>query len=110
MATISLRVEKEGYYENNVVENIVDRKNFCYFDVDKNKIDITVFDNGIILHKESSGYELLLNLKDEAYCQISTTEGTIKLDAKVVAFTKNNDNIVVHYLIEDEERTIEIKY
>lgn len=110
MASVSLKIEKENYYEKNVIENIENRNSFSYFDVDKNKIDIAVFDDGITLKKHTKGYEMYLCLRQMQYCQITSKEGSIKLDANVVAFIRNNDNIVVHYLIEDEERIIEIKY
>ena len=109
MSKIILRNPNEKYEEIN--EFIYDDKNnFSYYDFDKNKVEIKLNKNELLLHKISKEYELELSLKNNGYAKIITCEGIAKFDIKMVEFTQNNDNILVHYLVDGEDKVIEIIY
>lgn len=98
-------------YEDQVdIEYISDKYNFSYLDNDNNLCEIHIFDDGIHLLKTSKDYSLQLNLRKKAYAIITTNEGNVKIDAKVVDFIENDDILVVRYIVDDTERQIRILY
>lgn len=109
MAKIIVKDLQDNSYQEDEI-NIVDENHFSYVDIDNNSVDIRVFNDGLIINKKAKDYTLLLNLVHDSYAEIKTCEDFIKLDAKIVAFSKNNDTILMRYTIETEDRVIEIKY
>ena len=109
-AVISLSNLNDGYFEEVGVYDIEDQNHFTYFDNEKKSCRISIYDDGICFFKQNNDYLLELHLKDEAYVKIISDEGILKFDAKVVDFHKNNDILVMHYLVNEEERIIKIKF
>lgn len=100
----------DGYSEEVIIENVENRTCFSYTDNDKNNCEMCVYDDGICFFKESDDHILELHLRDNYYAKITTVEGILKFDAKVVDFNVNNDILVMRYIVNDEERIIEIRY
>ena len=100
--------------ENNVyisdILHIEDKNNFSYLDDENNSINIRIYGDGLVLNKKAKDYELELNLRTNSYIKITNCEGIMKFDNKVVDFIVNNDNIYVRYLVEGQEKKLEIKY
>lgn len=109
-ATISLSNLNDGYYEEVIVNDIEDQNCFTYLDNEKTACELCIYDDGICLFKQNEDYLLELHLKDKTYAKITSDEGILKFDAKVVDFHKNNDILVMHYLVNEEERIIIIKF
>ena len=100
----------DGYSEEVIIENVENRTCFSYTDNDKNNCEMCVYDDGICFFKESDDHILELHLRGNYYAKITTVEGILKFDAKVVDFNVNNDILVMRYIVNDEERIIEIRY
>lgn len=92
------------------VENVTNINNFAYLDNENNKCHISIYDEGLVLLKQCKEYYLDLHLLDPCYALIKTKEGNLKFDTKVVDFSKNNDILVMRYIIDTDERSIVIRY
>lgn len=107
---IVLKDKSAGLVDRVHVDCIADRKHFKYLDNENCQCNIDVYDDGICLYKQSKEYSLLLSLKGKGYAKIISAEGEIEIEAKVVDFIENDDILVVHYIIDDIEREIQIIY
>lgn len=99
-----------GNKDEVLVQNIDNKHSFIYADNNDDICEINIFERGLCLNKKSKEYLLELNLNGENYAKITTAEGEIKLDAKVVDFIQNDDILVVRYIIGDEMREIRLIY
>ena len=109
-ASVTLRNLDDDYIDEVLVENIENRNCFSYLDNNNDNCEMIVYDNGICFFKQSEDHLLELNLIGNNYAKITTEEGNLKFDVKVVDFQSNNDILVMHYIVNDEARIIEIKY
>ena len=108
--TVSLHNTEDNFFDQVLVEDIENKDCFTYVDNDLNNCEMCIYDDGICFFKQAKDYLLELHLKDMGYCKISSEEGILKFDAKVVDFKCNSDILVMRYIVNDEERIIEIKY
>ena len=69
-----------------------------------------VYDDGLCFFRQSEDHLLELHLKSNNYAKITAPEGICKFEVKVLEFHLNSDILVMHYLIDDEERIIKIIY
>ena len=109
-ALVTLKIPGKDYYEETVVSDIEDRSCFSYTDSQGVQCEICVYDEGICMFRQTNDYLIELHLLDNQYAKITSAEGIIKIDIKVLDFSINSDILIMIYLIEDEERIIEIKY
>ena len=109
-AIVSLLNPLQNYVDIVDIHNIPDRKHFFYHDNDEAECEMSVFDDGICLYRKAADHSLELHLRSDNYARISSEEGIIKIDVKVVDFQNNSDILVMRYLIDDEERTIKLEY
>lgn len=111
VVTISITLsDNNGYIDTVVVNDVIDKNCFNYVDNENNDCKLCVYERGIVLYKQCDDHSLELDLNEGSYAKISTKEGDIKLDAKVVDFLINDDILVMRYIIEDVERKIEVSY
>lgn len=108
MAKVILIDEEKEYVS--YIDSITDENDFSYLDDDHNQIRIRVYFDGLVLNKKTKEYELNLYLKKEGYAEIINCEGLMKFNAKVVEFYRNNDILVMHYLLEGQDKIIKIYY
>lgn len=109
--TLSITLtDNDGYKDTVVVEDVDNKNCFSYVDNENNNCELCVYDSGLCLFKECEDHLLELHLHNSNYAKITTKEGVIKLDAKVVDFLANDDIVVMRYIIEDVERQIEVLY
>lgn len=90
--------------------DVVDRNHFNYVDKDGLYCKVDIYETGICLFRKGDNYSLNLDLNEGRFAEISTAEGVLKLNAKVVDFSENNDILVMRYIIEGNEREIRIIY
>ncbi|MBQ6493693.1 MAG: hypothetical protein IJI92_07520 [Erysipelotrichaceae bacterium] len=109
-AAVSLHNPSQDLFDETLVNDIENRYCFSYVDHDMAQCEMRVSDDGICFFRRCPGHLLELHLDTDSYALISTEEGKIKIDVKVVDFKKYSDILVMRYLIDDEERTITIKY
>lgn len=109
-ATIILTNITTGYVEENKALNIENRHCFQYIDKENNLCEMCTYDNGICFFKQYNDHLLELHLREHNYAKLTTEEGEIKIDVKVVDFNENNDILVMRYVIDEEEREIRIIY
>lgn len=109
-ARVSLRNLSQDYYEETEVNDIEDRNCFNYTDRQGIQCEICVYEQGLCLFRHTNEYLIELHLLDKQYAKITSAEGIVRFDVKVLDFRSNSDILIMHYLIDDEERIIEIKY
>lgn len=109
-ALVTLKIPSQDYCEETAVCDITDRSCFSYIDKEGVQCEICVYDEGICMFRQTNDYLIELHLLDKQYAKITSAEGIIKFDIKVLDFKINSDILIMIYLIEDEERIIEIKY
>lgn len=110
IVTVSLSVPEQNYKDEIQIRNIANPNHFSYIGNDKCSYEISIYEQGLCLFKQSEEYSLQLHLCGDNYAKISSKEGIIKLDTKVVDFIRNNDILVMRYLVDETERIIEIKF
>ena len=109
-ALVTLKIPSQDYFEETAVKDIADRSCFSYIDDQGVQCEICVYDEGICMFRQTNDYLIELYLLDNQYAKITSAEGIIKFDIKVLDFKINSDILVMIYLIDGEERIIEIKY
>jgi len=109
-AEVSLSDPSRRYNDTCFVENLEERNCFSYIDNDGNPCRMNVYDDGICLLRKCPDHLLELHLREEGYALITTEEGSCKINVKMVDMVANGDILVLHYLVEDDERIIKIKY
>lgn len=102
--------DADNSFDTSEANNIESKDDFTYLDNNDCLCRIQVMQDGIIVNKKSDSYNMELNLTNNSYCILTTSEGEIKFDVKVVDFNKKNDILVMRYVINDIERKIEINY
>ena len=110
VASIVLEKPDDNYRLESYAYNITDKNCFTYIDEEQMNCEICVYDDGICLFRQSEDYMVELHLTGDKYAKVYTDEGFIKFDAKVVDFENNSDILIMRYILNDEERTITIKY
>lgn len=109
--TLSITLsDNNGYIDTVIVEGVDNKRCFSYIDNDNNNCELCVYDDGICLFKECEDHLLELHLHNKNYAMVTTQEGVIELEAKVVDFLLNDDILVMRYIIDDEQRKIEVNY
>jgi len=109
-ALITLESLNDNYHQESYAYNLDDKNCFTYLDEEKMNCEICVYDDGICLFRQCPDHLLELHLADKKYAKIYTDEGFLQFDVKVVDFKKNSDILLMRYILNDEERTITIKY
>ncbi|MBQ9424503.1 MAG: hypothetical protein IJU42_00990 [Erysipelotrichaceae bacterium] len=109
-ATVSLTHPASGYFDEVLVEDIQDRNCFSYTDHEGSLCEMCIYEDGLCFFRQDEDHLLELHLKSNLYAKITTAEGIVKFDVKIVDFQCNGDILVMHYLVDDEERIIQIKY
>ena len=107
---VTLNNLNDSYFEQVIVENIDNKRCFTYLDNNNATCEMCIYDDGLCFFKQDEDHILELHLKDNTYAKITTSEGTLKFDAKVIDFQINSDILVMHYIVNDEERILQVKY
>ena len=110
MIEVVLSHPDSGYCEKTIVEDVSDRRCFMYADQESAQCEFCIYDDGLSFFRQAEDHLLELHLKKDAYAKIITEEGILRFDVKVVDFILNSDILIVRYIINDENRTIEIRY
>lgn len=109
-AKVSLSNPASGYFDEVLVEDISDRNCFSYTDNEGSLCEMCIYDDGLCFFRQDEDHLLELHLKSNLYAKITSAEGIVRFDVKVVDFSADDDILVMHYLVNDEERIIKIKY
>lgn len=109
-ASVKLCNLSDGFIDEVRISNIENNDCFTYLDNEKNNCEICIYDDGLCLFKQTDEYLLELHLKGNTYAKITSSEGIVKFDAKVIDFHTDSDILIMHYLVNDDERIIEIKF
>ena len=109
-AKVSLSVPGSGYYDEVEVSGIEDRNCFSYTDHEGCLCEMCIYGDGLCFFRQHEDHLLELHLKSNLYAKITTEEGICRFDVKVIDFHADSDILVMHYLIDDEERIIRINY
>ena len=110
IAQVTLSNLADGYRQIDIAEDVDNRNCFTYFDSEGFMVELCLYEDGLCLFRQSEDHILELHLKDDCYAKITASEGIIRIEAKVIAFERNDDILEMHYLIDNDERVIEIKY
>ena len=94
------------------VENIIDRNHFFYEDNDNARNEVSIFDNGIDIKRNSNTHSTFLSLRENenSFVSITSREGNLIFNAKVLELNTNNDIITLVYKVEEDTNSIIINY
>jgi len=109
-ATITLKDLDSGFSEKYDVKDIKDKDPFSYIDSEGVPCFIDIHEDGLIIKRAAPDHDTRLVLRENPYAEISTEEGIFTIYVKVLEYSKNNDNILIVYNIEDVIKSIEIRY
>ena len=93
-------------------EDVNDRKHFFYEDSDKAKNEVIIFDDGLQIKRNGNTHSTFLSLRENenSFVSVTSREGNIIFNAKVLELNINNDIITLVYKIEEDTNSIIIKY
>ena len=109
-AVVTLKDLTHGSTDEVIVEDIADRRCFTYTDNDSCICELCIYDDGLCLFRQCEDHLLELHLKDDCYAEVTTEEGIVRFPVKTVDFKFNGDILVMRYIINDEAKTIEVRY
>jgi hypothetical protein len=109
-AAVTLKDTGTGTSDEVLIENIEDRNCFTYTDNESCNCELCIYEDGLCLFRQCEDHLLELHLKDDAYASVTTEEGVLRFVAKIVDFQNYNDILVMRYIVNDEAKTIEIRY
>jgi len=109
-ALVSLHILSDETIDEVLVKNIENKYCFSYLDNNDVQCEICVYDDGLCLFRQTNDYLMELHLKSSNYAKITSSEGIIKIDVIVLDFSIKGDILKMHYLVNDEERMLQIKY
>lgn len=109
-ASVTLSNPSDNYQDTVIVDDIENKRCFTYTDNEGAICEMCIYDDGLCLFRQLNDYQLELHLDGNNYAKITTIEGSIKFDVKVVDFSSNNDILVMRYIVNDEEKMITINY
>lgn len=100
----------ENYKEVFNILDVKDRNHFSYVDDTGSLNVIDVYDDGIVINREDNDHNTKVVLRDEAYIEVESQEGTLKFSVKVIAINRNFGNIVIAYSLNESAKEIRINY
>ena len=103
-------IQSDGSKDRTVINQIEDRECFSYLDHQNAKCEIAIQKNQFDLKRKAADHQVQLHLGENSYTSVQTEEGNLIFEVKTVDFNFNSDILVIRYIINDEERVIEIKY
>ena len=109
---IQLKIVNSNNKEVINIEDAKDINHFSYTDSYGANNELTILDKGIEINRvgDSHNTHLFLKENEKSFVEISSTEGILKFDAKVLAFERNNDIINLSYKVNEDQNSIEIKF
>lgn len=91
--------------------DISSKEAFDYEDNEGGKSHINVYNSGVIINRVAKEHTSFIHLiEDDSYIKVTTNEGEIKLNVKVIEKSINNDIVIIVYKIDDIEKTLQIEY
>jgi len=106
MNKISILVNNELFY----AKDIISKNHFSYIDNADCVNDVDINDKQIVIKRIDKDHSTILTISDKSDCKIKTNEGTLIFELKDVAINRNFDIISIVYTINEEKKTIEIRY
>ena len=92
--------------------DITDKNHFFYEDADNAKNEVIIFNDGLQIKRNGSTHSTFLLLRDNenSFVSVTSREGNIIFNAKVLELNINNDIITLVYKIEEDTNSIIINY
>lgn len=109
---IQVRIKSQDSSEIINVEDVQDKHHFSYIDSYNANNEVDISDDGIDIARTSDTHftRLHLHLHEKSFVSIMSDEGNLLFDAKVLALSINNDIITLVYSLNEETKSIEIKF
>ena len=109
-AAICIRDENTNSSEISFARGIDDKRHFFYFDGDDAQCEVFLEEDGITLFRQGEEHLTELFFHEKSYIKVTTEEGSIQFDVKVLAFQNIDDILSMRYLIGEDEKLLEIKF
>lgn len=108
---VQLEIENDDTKEIINIDNVDDLKHFDYVDSYGANNELTLLDKGIDIKRiaDTHSTHLLLKENENSFVEINSLEGTLKIEAKVLAFDTNHDIITLVYKVNDRNNSITIR-
>ena len=90
--------------------NEEDPSHFTYWDDEDHFHEVFIDEGGMTLFRHDDDHLTELFFRERSYVRVTGEEGTFQFDAKVLAFERNDDILLLRYLIDDEEKVLEIVF
>jgi len=90
---------------------ITSKEAFDYEESKGRQSHINVYNNGVVINRVDKDHSSFIHLiKDDSYIEVTTNEGKIKIDVKLVEISINNDIVVIVYQVDSITKELNIKY
>lgn len=108
-AILTIEDKNDNYLETIEFKDILDKNTFSYVDEDE-ACFVSVKDDEITINRRLISHNTRLIFNENPLIEISTNEGTLKFNPKVIENKKNNGIITIVYTINDTIKELRIKY
>ena len=109
-ACITLTDKNSGTADVSWARQIDDPRHFFYFDTYECQVEVFADEEGITLFRQGEDHLTELFLRGRSFVRITSEEGCFQFNVKVLAFERNDDILMLRYLLDEDEREIVIKY
>lgn len=104
----TIRLTNEINEETINIFDVKDRNMLVYQDGDGADCRIAIFEDGLVIERNSSDHRTLLDLRQPCRAVISSDLGELEFEMKRLEFSINDGNIVVAYTVNDVKTVMEI--
>lgn len=110
-ATITLTNINEKTMDQVIVEDIKNKNDFSYLDNQNCVCHILVDKNDFVFFRKAQDHDLEIHVNNKkSYIMVSSSEGQLELNIKVIDFINFNDILEIRYVLDSEERLLSISY
>lgn len=107
---VKIKLTNEMGEETNNVFDVDDRNVLVYRDGDGADCRIEIFDDGLLIKRDSADHHTLLDLREPCRTCVCSDLGELEFEMKRLAFSINDGNIVVAYTVNDMKTVMEISF
>ena len=109
-ARITLSDTGTGSADISYARGIENKEHFFYTDAYDGQVEVFLDKDGITMFRQGEDHLTELYHHASSYIRVTGEEGEIRFDIKVLAFIFNDDILSMRYLIEDDEKVLEIQF
>ncbi len=108
--SITLTDKNAGTSDTSWARQIDDPRHFFYVDPYDCQVEVFADEEGLTVFRQGEDHLTELFFRERSYVKVTSEEGSFQFDAKVLAFERNDDILMLRYVLDEDVRQIVIKF